>query len=98
MEIMGDWTYWENNDYLVALKGHEPWRLRIFGANNAVYIQWHVSLFRFSYLSKGGNGIYLGYSVFAVLHIEVVGIDRGLVEVAHMENNIYFKKNIWQGL
>lgn len=49
-------------------------------------------------LVRGGNGIYLGYSVLAVLHIEVVGIDRSLVEVAHMENNIYLKKNIWQGL
>ena len=49
-------------------------------------------------LVRGENGINLGYSVLAVLHIEVMVIDRGLVDMAHMENSLYLKKNTWQGL
>lgn len=49
-------------------------------------------------LVRGENGIYLGYSVLVVSHIEVVGIDRGLVEGAHVENSLYLKQNTWHGL
>lgn len=88
----------KQNDCLVALKGHEVWRMRILELTIHYIFNDMFLCSGLATLVRGENGIYLGYSVLAVLHIEVVGIDKGLVEVAHMENSLYFKKCPWQGL
>lgn len=37
---------------------------------------------------RGENGIY-SHSGLAVLHIALVGIERGLVKMVHMEKSLY---------
>lgn len=42
----------------------------------------------------GKNSIYFGSSRLTVWYTAVLGIDRGLVEAAHVESSLYWKRRL----